>query len=112
MTGGMCSGRWVIYHERTTEGHNPQPARVPLAELRGFIEVLLGDLGSNLAIGRRCDAEQREQRQSVEMVPNLHRRLPLRSFQTRRTRPRIFSIVSLQEIGTLFSRLFQLPIPL
>ena len=31
----------------------------------------------DLAIGRRCGAKQREQRQSVARVPNLHRSSPI-----------------------------------
>src|SRR6516162_2508085 len=73
----MRSGRLVEDHHRTTERHTPQPARVSLAELRGLLEPSLSELRLDLAIGRRCGAKQREQRQSVEMVSNLHRPLPL-----------------------------------
>ena len=41
---GTRSGRLVNDHHRTTERHTPQPARVSLAELRGFLEIALGEL--------------------------------------------------------------------
>src|SRR6185295_3386481 len=62
---GTRSGRLVKDHHRTTERHSPQPARVSLAELRGFFEIALGELWFDLRLDRRCGAEQREQRQNV-----------------------------------------------
>jgi hypothetical protein len=121
----MSFGRLVKDHHRTTERHTPQPARVSLAELRDLVEPALSDLWLDLAIGRRYGAKQSEQRKSVEMVPNLHRPLPLRSLQTRRTRPR--ELLDSEFTGNwpfrssrsllamtlpLFSRLFQLPVSL
>ena len=77
---GTRSGRLVNDHHRTTERHTPQPAGVSLAELGGFLEPSLGELWLDLCIRSRCRAKQRERQQSVEMVPNLHRPLPLRRF--------------------------------
>src|SRR5262249_9012358 len=75
------SGHLVKDHHRTTERHTPQPARVSLAELRSFLEPSLGELRLDLCFRSRCGAKQHEQRQSVEMVPNLHFPLPLLSFK-------------------------------
>ena len=44
---------WVKDHHRTTERHTPQPARVSLAELRGFLELSLGELWLDLRIRSR-----------------------------------------------------------
>ena len=74
---GTRSGRLVKDHHRTTERHTPQPARVSLAELRGFLEIALSELRLDLCIRSRCGAKQHEQEQRVEMVPNLHRPLSL-----------------------------------
>src|SRR5689334_23356156 len=75
----MSFGRLVKDHHRTTERHTPQPARVSLAELLGFLEPALGGLWLDLCIRGRCGTEQREQRQSVDMVPDPHPRPPCRS---------------------------------
>ena len=58
---GTRSGRLVNDHHRTTERHTPQPARVSLAELRGFLEIALGELWLDLRLGSRRTAEQQEQ---------------------------------------------------
>ena len=58
---GTRSGRLVNDHHRTTERHTPQPARVSLAELRGFLEIALGELWLDLRLRSRCSAEQHEQ---------------------------------------------------
>jgi hypothetical protein len=52
-------------------------ARVSLAEFRGFLEPSPRELWLDLTIGRRCNAEQCQQRQSAEMESNLHRSFPL-----------------------------------
>src|SRR5262249_32421373 len=70
------SSRLVNNHHRTTERRTPQPARVSLAELRGFLEIALGELGLDLRLGSRRSAEQHEQEEPVEMVWSLHRHLP------------------------------------
>ena len=70
---GTRSGPWVKDYHRTTERHTPQPPRVSLAELRGFLEVPLCELRLDLRIRDRCGAKQHEQRHSVERVPNPHR---------------------------------------
>src|ERR1041384_2133062 len=76
---GTRSGRLVNDYHRTTERHTPQPARVSLAELRGFFKIAFSELWFDLRLGRCCGAEQREHREhreSVEKGPNLHRPLP------------------------------------
>ena len=55
------SGRLVNDHHRTTERHTPQPARVSLAELRGFLEIALGELWLDLRLRSRRSAQQHEQ---------------------------------------------------
>ena len=57
---GTRSGRLIKDHHRTTQRHAPQPARVSLAELRGFLEVALGELRLDLCIRLRCATKQRE----------------------------------------------------
>src|SRR5262249_6876328 len=75
----MSFGRLVKDHHRTTERYAPQPACVPLAEPRDFLEPIPGELWLDLCIRDRCGAKQHEQRQSVEMVPDPHARPPCRS---------------------------------
>ena len=58
---GARSGRLVNDHHRTTERHTPQPARVSLAELRGFLEIALGELWLDLRLRSRRSAKQHEQ---------------------------------------------------
>src|SRR5262245_57745569 len=58
---GARSGPLVKDHHRTTERHTPQPARISLAELRGFLEVPLGELRLDLCIRSRCGTKQHEQ---------------------------------------------------
>src|SRR6185295_19563946 len=58
---GTRSGRLVNDHHRTTERHTPQPARVSLAELRGLLEIALGELRLDLRFRSRCGAEQRDE---------------------------------------------------
>ena len=58
---GTRSGRLVKDHHRTTERHTPQPARVSLAELRGLLEIALGELWLDLRFRSRCGAEQRDE---------------------------------------------------
>ena len=53
---GTRSGRRINDHQRTTERHTPQPARVPLAELRDFLEIALGELWLDLRLGSRRSA--------------------------------------------------------
>jgi hypothetical protein len=55
---GTRSGRSVNDHHRTTERHTPQPTRVSLAELRGFLEIALGELGLDLRLRGRRTAER------------------------------------------------------
>src|SRR6185503_11276466 len=62
---GTRSSRWVKDHHRTTERHTPQPARVSLAELRGFLEIALGELWLDLRLRSRRSAEQQEQEQHI-----------------------------------------------
>jgi hypothetical protein len=57
---GTRSGRLIKDHHRTTERHSPQPARVSFAELRGFLEVSLGELRWDLCI-RGGGAKQPQQ---------------------------------------------------
>src|SRR5688572_19315055 len=73
MACGTGSSSLVKDHQRTTERHTPQPARVSLAELRDLLEPSLRDLWLDLCIRTHCGAEQRKQRQILEMAPNLHR---------------------------------------
>ena len=47
---GTRSGRWVNDHQRTTERHTPQPARVSLAQLRGLFEIAFCELWFDLAL--------------------------------------------------------------
>src|SRR6267142_126757 len=57
---GTRSGRLINDHHRTTERHSPQPARVSLAELRGFLEIALGELWLDLRLDSRRSAQQHE----------------------------------------------------
>jgi hypothetical protein len=59
-----------------TKRHTPQPARVSLAELRGFLEIALRDFWLDLGLDTRRSAKQHEQKEPVEIVSSLHRYLP------------------------------------
>ena len=72
---GTRSAGLVDNHHRAAERHTPQPARVSLAERRGFLEVALSKLWWNLCIRGRCAAKQYEKEQRVERVSSLHRHL-------------------------------------
>ena len=72
LTCGTRSGRLVNDHDRTTERHIPQPARVSLAERRDFLEIALGELWLDLRFGSRCGAKHDEQEERFEMVRSLH----------------------------------------
>jgi hypothetical protein len=61
MACGARSGRRVENHQRTTERHTPKPARVPLAELLGFIEIALSELRIDLRLRIRYRAKQEQE---------------------------------------------------
>jgi hypothetical protein len=54
------SGSLVNDHQRTTERHTPQPARVSLAKPRGFLEVPLSELWLDLRLRNRRNGEQQQ----------------------------------------------------
>src|SRR5688500_9389826 len=66
------SGRRIKDHHRTAERHTPQPARVSLAELRGFPEIPLSELRIDLRLRTPCTARYHEQEWRDEMVPSPH----------------------------------------
>lgn len=54
---GVASSPWVKDHQRTTQRHTPEPARVALAELGDLIEPSLGNLWLDLCIRSHCRAK-------------------------------------------------------
>jgi hypothetical protein len=77
---GTRSRRLINDHHRTTERYTPQPPRVSLAKLRGFLEITFGELWFDLRLGSRRSAQQREQENPVEIVSSPASTSPVAKF--------------------------------